>query len=41
VVVLVLPAARLRAAGADDVVAADETAAMRPEASGVGARRRR
>jgi GT2 family glycosyltransferase len=41
VVVLVLPAARLRAAGADDVVTTDETAAVRPEVSGVGARRRR
>jgi hypothetical protein len=41
VIVLVLPAARLRAAGVDDVVATDETAAMRPEVSGVGARRRR
>jgi hypothetical protein len=41
VIVLVLPAARLRAAGADDVVATDETAALRPEVSGVGARRRR
>jgi GT2 family glycosyltransferase len=41
VIVLVLPAARLRAAGADDVVATDETAATRPEVSGVGMRRRR
>jgi GT2 family glycosyltransferase len=41
VIVLVLPAARLRAAGVDDVVATDATVPMRPEVSGVGARRRR
>ena len=41
VIVLVLPAARLRAAGVDDVVATDATAALRPEVTGVGARRRR
>jgi len=41
VIILVLPAARLRAAGVDDVVATDATVPVRPEVTGVGARRRR
>ncbi len=41
VIILVLPAARLRAAGVDDVVVTDATVPLRPEVTGVGARRRR
>ena len=41
VIVLVLPAARLRAGGADDALFTDAAALARPEVSGVGARRRR
>ena len=41
VIVLVLPAARLRAGGADDAQLTDAAALARPEVSGVGVRRRR
>jgi hypothetical protein len=41
VIVLVLPAARLRAGGDDDPLFTDAVAARRAEVSGVGARRRR
>jgi GT2 family glycosyltransferase len=41
VIVLVLPAARLRAGGADDALLTDAHDAPRAEVSGVGARRRR
>jgi hypothetical protein len=41
VIVLVLPAARLRAAGTDDRLVTDLPVPLRQEVSGVGARRRR